>query len=328
MNSVLSSQKKARVVALGCGANISVALIRPGSSEWNYKIDLPYDMGEIDLMTQPDYRDTKYVSVERAMGVLCQLPRRENVVDIVITGKLTTDGEREGREHKFCWVCSNPQPDGTAVTNSGTILLPPESRMDQETRITKFVLALLEEIKRQDTVVVYPGSFDPMHAGHREIVKVVDGQKLSRAPINLEFTTAHHSKGEIPEEEIHRRTQAAKEFLAEEELGAEFLVTTHTLFWDKYVWLNANAPTKDFIFVLGDDIWKKHGESLKTDFGWQDEVGRVTGGQPNVQFLVFNRGENLEEPREVHPAIHPASWEHKFDDELLNISSTTIRESK
>jgi nicotinamide mononucleotide adenylyltransferase/predicted nucleic acid-binding Zn ribbon protein len=327
MNSVLTSHKKVRIVALGCGASLPIVLIREGSSEWNYKIELPYAMEEIDAMSVST--DSKYVSVERATTILQGLPMVSNVVDVVVTAKLRTSGERAGREHKFCWVCSNPIGQQRFV-QSGEVTLPDESRQDQETFITKFVLGLLEDIKRQDTILVYSGSFNPMHAGHIENVRFVTEKKLSTRPVSFEISTQHTSKDEVDDKTINDRFVAIKNMLKDSGFDANFLTSPHALFWEKHLWLNANIANKDFVFLVGDDIWSRHGESLKADFGWEGSGGIFSKkGVPNAQFLIFNRGVIRDENEiEEHPAIHPLSWQNTPPDEILKMSSTEIRKGK
>ena len=305
MNEVLTTSKKVRIIALGCGAQISSSLMRPGSSQWLHSINLPYDMEEINKLGGAD---TKFVSQERVDAILSNLKPILNVVDIIVSAKLVTKNEREGRDNVAYFAFR----DFMGVEHDYFEFIV-KDRVQQEIQIVSRILAYLASVKQQDTRVVYPGSFNPMHDGHIQVMLASAG--ISNSPVTLEMTTVHVDKDNGSD--VDSRMKQAREYCDKLGVGVDGWITDQPKYRGKYDLLMQKLSTDDdIVFLAGDDVWQKWSDSLKADFK----------GIDNVQFLIVSRVENKPiDERESHPLLHPLSWTKQMSDETLAISSSEIR---
>jgi len=311
MNSFLTSNKKVRVIALGCGSAISQRLMMPGSSAWLCGISLPYDRDEINAFGGSN---TKFVSRDRVQAIMDNLPVREGVVDIVISGKLATLNEREGRDNLFHYAVRDGSRFSVGVKEFNVTKNKDHvGREAQESAVADFVVDTMESIKREDTRTVFSGSFDPVHEGHKEHLDQVRLLSLHN-PI-IEMTRRHISK-ENGGNADDRMAVALLEFE-----NVTPMITDSPKYLDKYRLLKQQMPAVDIVFLVGDDIWLEWGDSLKADFSDDD-------GNPftDVQFFVAARDEVRAEV-EKHALLHPSSWMHTPSQEVLSMSSSAIRNS-
>lgn len=129
---------------------------------------------------------------------------------------------------------------------------------------------------QESSLVVYPGSWNPMHEAHKAIYALA--QTITNSKPVLEMTIANADKGQMDYIEIAKRCRALD--------PQPYVLTTaptfvaKTLLFAKY--------KKPIIFVVGADTWARVWDPKYA--GPPEEVKKVFE-QNDVKFLVFGRGD-------------------------------------
>jgi len=135
----------------------------------------------------------------------------------------------------------------------------------------------------KNRVFIYPGSFNPMHDGHRAIANAIQAT-YPEHPLFLEFSTVNADKGIISDEEKEKRIRHI------ESNGYKCAHTNKSLFVDKLNYfheLYSSLIDFSISFVCGVDVWNKiwdvkYGVSL-------EDLNRAFS-EKNANFHVFGRG--------------------------------------
>ena len=101
-----------------------------------------------------------------------------------------------------------------------------------------------------DFLLVYPGSFSPLHQGHLEIYNLTK-QIYNDAPVFYELSIANSYKPSIDFINLRKRSRQ----FAEQQL--ELFVTRAPRFVDKINLFKEHFPNKKVIFVVGADTWNR-----------------------------------------------------------------------
>lgn len=162
-----------------------------------------------------------------------------------------------------------------------------------------------------DHLVIYPGSFNPFHKGHKLVYSVAE-KILDAKPI-LEFSTVNTDK--IVPDWITVRNRVAHLDL----VGLPYLLTDKPTFKEKVKFFRDRYPDKRLTFVVGADVWEriwnvKYAGPLNEleDFFWEN----------NVKFLVFARRGSETKLNFGEDLKITCPMAEKIE---LNISSTQIR---
>lgn len=232
-----------------------------------------------------------------------------------VTCSLAKDDEREGREHK-AFLCIHRD---TYTLVQSLILKQGRTRQHEEQMVCRMIeCALANEIigfdrkdipfielrdgetfssrvasisdvlrippspkNTDDPIVVYPGSWNPFHAGHAEVIKVAE-EVLGKKPI-LELSMVNVDKGILDYIDIQDRINTLPKDIY-------FNVTEDATFKQKVINLKRRFPANRIIFVVGADTWnriwnEKYGEPL---LELEDFFRNYY-----VSFLVFGRAGNI-----------------------------------
>lgn len=125
-------------------------------------------------------------------------------------------------------------------------------------------------------LVVYPGSFFPIHDGHRQIFKLAT--EILWASPNLEVSVTNVDKGQMDFIEISNRENHLWNW--------PLILTNAPTFVDKARLFRREFPNKEIIFVVGADTWNRiWNEKYAGPSGLVESVFSIQ----NVKFLVFGR---------------------------------------
>ena len=233
-------------------------------------------------------------------------------IGVGATSAIVKDNERAGREHKF-FVATHSD----AATRIFSLILKQGRNRAQEDAIANDLIALALEsatlnpsastrlelganekftvdtalkprgigefqpaIKNTKRLVIYPGSWNPIHDGHRNIHSMAEGI-LEQTPF-LEFSLVNTDKLTPDFIDVRERIKG---------LDAEFpyIMTEAPTFKDKVRFFKNTYGAEEIVFVLGADTWERV---------WMD---KYAGPLPdlheyfkiqNVKFLVFGRSGN------------------------------------
>lgn len=312
MKNIIPEGKKVRVVALGCGSKIPDLLMGEGSSVWLDSINILYSfesiqsyMGWGTKQFNTWVEEKKTVSQDTANVLIRE---SGDVTTLAFTAALGYEGQREGRVNRF-FVSTSEGIEEEVILDSK------QSREKQEETVANYILSYF---LREKTKVIFAGSFNPWHEGHQSILDSLGSDsKVSNKPVVIDITGEHPEKGEVDQKEIQSRIGVIEAL--ETDTDFQIVQSNAPKFIDKYHFHQPPKESSDkemIVFAIGYDIWEKYRKSFEEEFEFVD----------NVSFLVFNRYTNERKPT-FSPILHPTSFKKEFPEELLNISSTQIREN-
>lgn len=149
-----------------------------------------------------------------------------------------------------------------------------------------------------ETVVIFPGSFNPIHDGHRAMH--TQAQELLGVEPLMEISTVNFEKPPLDYMEIENR------MLVMDQEERACLLTQAPLIVDKVEWIrNTHNEIKSIVIVMGEDTLKR--------ISITDQIGLFMNG---VKFLVFPRGDgqiDWSEQSVISGLIHPKSYNLKFN---------------
>lgn len=139
----------------------------------------------------------------------------------------------------------------------------------------------IELIKTNEILVVYPGSFFPIHGGHREIYQLA--HKITKLPVFYELSITNSYKPSMDYVDLENRY---KQFNNNVNDGCrnDVILTKAPRFVDKVRMFKKYFGSKEIIIVVGADTWERV----------YDDDAHKNGDikffeDNNVKFLVFGR---------------------------------------
>jgi nicotinic acid mononucleotide adenylyltransferase len=170
--------------------------------------------------------------------------------------------------------------------------------------------------KESSLLPVFPGSFNPLHEGHKEILNIAE-RALGVRPV-LEISIKNVDKPPLDFVSIEERIEGSK--------GEAVLLTTTPKIFDKIKLLQESYPEKKLVFVMGLDTWKRFLDPKYDGTGAeiQAKIDYIKGA--GVKFLVFGRGgEGPFYPHHCYPQMIECEEAYNFN---MSISSSEIRKFK
>jgi len=169
----------------------------------------------------------------------------------------------------------------------------------------------IEHVKKQKTLVIYPGSFNPLHESHADIYYL--SHKITELPVFYEMSVTNSYKPAMDNVDLENRYSQFKN----NEWRNSVILTKAPRFVDKVKLLKLYFPEIEQIIIsLGADVWDRV----------FDEAAHKNGDikffeENNVKFLVFGRGVNPIKYQDSNLLIkNDLAMNYKKD-----ISSTAIR---
>jgi nicotinic acid mononucleotide adenylyltransferase len=303
------------------------SLKKGGASKWFLGARIPYNQKDFDEILGGRPFDGKYVS-ERTAAQLSvaawkqanKLCGEEYPIGLGVTSKLKTKGQRKGRENKIImaitknsgsylrtytkeytlpsWMCRNLQEILCSYYINQFIGFGFDNCYDSWT------LPYLNELKFKNSgLVVYSGSFNPIHESHIAILNECS-KLFTYHEYVVEISDNNFSKGVSgPYELFHRRKEIQKVS------DAKVVFSNCSTFLEKAKILKANGYPS-IIFPMGDDTYDRITENEK------DELLKMGG----ISILLFKR--KYDTFKDSHPIIHEFSYKLP---NVPSISSTEIR---
>jgi len=301
-----------------------------GASEWFLGARVPYSKKDFNEILGSEPFDGKYVS-ERTAAQLSvaawkhaeELCRGEffHATGLGVTAKLKAKGQRKGRENKIIIAVTKNSGDYLR-TYIGEHILPswmPRKLQEilcsyhiknflngsYEKQYNAWTLPHLTDLRFKNSgLVVYSGSFNPIHNSHLAILEET-GKLFTYHEYVVEISDNNFSKGLTgPFELFHRKDQIEKA------CRAKVVFSKCATFLEKAKLLKSNGYTS-IIFPMGDDTYERITEEEK------DEL--VTLG---VSILLFKR--KYDTFQDSHPIIHEFSYNLP---RVPALSSTEIRKN-
>ncbi|NOU36524.1 MAG: hypothetical protein HOO88_07120 [Kiritimatiellaceae bacterium] len=313
VSKIINSGWRAVLVTTGGGSGALNALLStPGASRFVSEAHVPYSpealerfLGEAPLQSvSPEtVRALAKKAIENVGQASClsrQAGSLSYVMGIACTAALQTDRERRGDDRAF--IC---------IKNADTekvyaLHLSKASRAEQESLLSDWLLVLIGQAVGAERGLMLPGSFNPVHQGHFNLLNVAEEMTGLRG--TFELSCVNVDKPETPEAECLKRAAAIRDipvalthaprFIQKAEL---FSKTTFVVGFDTAIRFIKDYTSED---------WKKI-QTLETKF-------LVAGRQHNG---VFQTLENLALPPGF-ASLFEAVPESKF---RADISSSALR---
>ncbi len=188
----------------GSGA-LNALLSTPGASRFVSEAHVPYSPAALERFL--DEKPSQSVSPETA-SKLAEVALRSQVsglksLSVSCTAALQTDRVRRGDDRAFICIKTAEAEKLYALYFSKA------SRAEQEALLSDWLLVLIAQAVGAERGLMLPGSFNPVHQGHLNLLKVAE--RITGLRGVFELSCANVDKPDILEEEILRRSSAIRD---------------------------------------------------------------------------------------------------------------------
>jgi nicotinamide mononucleotide (NMN) deamidase PncC len=201
---ILSSGFRAVLVTTGGGSGALNALLStPGASRFVTEAHVPYSPEALErfLGGKADHSVSPETALKLARAAFKFQVSGFNFLSVSCTAALQTDRERRGDDRAFICIKTAESEKLYALYFSKT------SRAEQEKLLSDWLLALIAQAVERGLML--PGSFNPVHQGHCNLLKVAE--EMTGLYGIFELSCANVDKPDIPEEEILCRVSAIRD---------------------------------------------------------------------------------------------------------------------
>lgn len=203
---ILNSGCRAVIVTTGGGSGALHALLStPGASRFVAEAHIPYSPEALErfLGEKPEHSCSPETARKLAAAAFKFPVSNFKILSVSCTAALQTDRERRGDDRAF--ICIK-----TARTEKlYALYFSKPSRTEQEALLSDWLLVLIAQAVGAERNLILPGSFNPVHQGHLNLLKVAEEMTGLRGV--FELSCANVDKPGIPEEEILRRASAIRD---------------------------------------------------------------------------------------------------------------------
>lgn len=273
IDAINASPKMAYVVVTGGGMGfVSEFLTRPGGSSTIIKVEIPYsEEATIDFLgfrpkhfaSEDNARDLAAKAFDKAQGL--HPNSNNNNIGVALTASLATNNEREGRKHRVCIAIS----DDKNISTDSFVFKGGLNRELEDEIASHLLLVILarycanpfleynenyvKEIESHSRNfyyrkgVVFPGSFNPPHQGHKKIAELAG--KVTKLPVLWELSVDNFEKPSLSLDETERRLKLIKDAR-----GIPIVVRKAPLFNDKIDYYNY---MNELVFAMGHDTFER-----------------------------------------------------------------------
>jgi nicotinamide mononucleotide (NMN) deamidase PncC len=198
---ILNSGFRAVLVTTGGGSSaLNALLTTPGASRFVIEAHVPYSPEALERFLGEKSEHSVSPATASKLAQTAVRGQDTGVIGVSCSAALMTDRERRGEDRAFICIKTADAEKLCALYFSKT------SRAEQEALLSDWLLVLIAQAVGAERGLMLPGSFNPVHQGHRNLLKVAEEMTGLRGI--FELSCANVDKPDIPEEEILRRASA------------------------------------------------------------------------------------------------------------------------
>jgi nicotinic acid mononucleotide adenylyltransferase/nicotinamide mononucleotide (NMN) deamidase PncC len=202
----LNSGFRAALVTAGGGSGALHALLAtPGASRFVTEAHVPYSPEALErfLGEKPEHSVSPAIAIKLAEAAFKFQSSNLEFLSIGCTAALQTDRGRRGSDRAF--ICVK-----TAGTEKLYALhLSKTSRAEQENLLSEWILILIAQTVGAERGLMLPGSFNPVHQGHLNLLKAAE--KITGLSGVFELSCANVDKPALEEADCLRRAAAIRD---------------------------------------------------------------------------------------------------------------------
>lgn len=202
---ILSSGFRAVFVTTGGGSGALHALLStPGASRFVADVRIPYSPEALEafLGEKPEHSCSPETARKLAAAAFQFPVSNFKFLSVSCTAALQTGRQRRGADRAFICIKTGETEKLYALYFSKA------SRAEQEALLSDWLLVLIAQAVGVERSLILPGSFNPVHQGHLNLLKTA-GEKTGLRGI-FELSAANVDKPDIEEGEILRRVSAIR----------------------------------------------------------------------------------------------------------------------
>jgi len=203
---IFDSGYKAVLVTTGGGSGALHSLLTtPGASRFVADAQIPYSPEALErlLGEKPEQSVSPKTALDLAQAAFKFPVSNFQFLAVSCTAALQTDRKRRGDDSAF--ICIKTEN----AEKLYALYLSEAPRAEQEALLSDWLLVLIAQAVGAERGLMLPGSFNPGHYGHFELLKVAEKMTGLRGVFELSF--ANVDKPDILEEEILRRASSIRD---------------------------------------------------------------------------------------------------------------------
>lgn len=205
INSILNSGFRASLVFTGGGIGVLHKLLStPGASRFVADARIPYSSEALEsFLGESPEKAVSPETAEKMASVAFAAISGDEPIAVACTAALQTDRQRRGDDRAF--VCIKTGESKVLYS----LFFSKASRAEQEEILSDWLVVLIAGAVGAERRLVLPGSFNPLHQGHRNLLKAAEEVTGLRGV--FELSSGNVDKLDLPQDEILRRVSAIRD---------------------------------------------------------------------------------------------------------------------